>query len=261
MNLTKASTTESVSSCSDTTSLSEESIDFNSEDAIFGVHDPILQTTTVEVLGLSLLMGEDPEEISDCSDESDSESDYSDEEIELRSEYSSPNRKTLGRRRRHQRGNVVDSDLYDGGETDSLILTRNRLPNLVHKDRSVRRLSALYKEGRGLMGEVDSLDLDRKRLSHLLNPRRHSHEFNHQARYSEFEQAVSKRLADMLIEASDSESESDSECDLLGDEEEYASATEGRNEQRHSKRGNGPASPSSFQLRQMCRSQSGARAA
>lgn len=260
MNVSKTSAAQSGSSCSDTTSLSEASIDFNSEDAFCGIHDSIIQTTRVEVVGLSLLVKENPEEISEYSEESDYESNYSDEEIELRSEDSSPKEKTLGRRRNYHGGNCVDLAVYDGGETDSLILARKRLPNLVHKNRRVQRLSGLYKEGRGLMGEVDSLDLDRKRLAHLLNPRRNSYEFNHQAHYSEFEQAVSKRLADLSIETSDSESESDEERDLSPEIEAESSVLARNHAQHHSKRGNN-AAPSNFQIRRVYRSQSGARAA
>lgn len=60
------------------------------------------------------------------------------------------------------------------GEVDSLILTREREPHIVHDSSTDKQLLSahLFREGRGLMGEVDSLILDKKRLSHVRHKRK-----------------------------------------------------------------------------------------
>lgn len=159
-------------------SVSEE--DFNSEDAFCATMSSGEQgPSEVKIVGMDLLFSDEQFE-EDCTD--DSETDSSEEEfngqqkltvdsIELTRKRLSAESEKHDRHRKNQGSRRV---YFPYDEVDSLILARERLPHMIHRNLTEDTvfLIRLFEEGRGLMGEVDSLELDKERLPHLIHVRR-----------------------------------------------------------------------------------------
>ena len=149
--------------------------DFNSVGAVCGSFFDEQEQPHVEIMGMELLV-RDEEEISSDLDE-DSDTDMRRNRLFWKRtvdslELTRQRLRTNGGNRRRSKPRKHFETCYPCGEVDSLVLAKERLPELVHKKYGRNeRLSRFYQEGRGLMGEIDSLILDRRRLPHLLHLR------------------------------------------------------------------------------------------
>jgi len=225
---------------SDSLRASLVAVDFNSEDAFCDDLSDEEGPPEVKILGMELLLLDEEEVPSDFVD--DSETDSSDDEVEhqmKRTVYSLelarkrlPHLVVRGckramKRRKHRK---LYEDIFPGGEVDSLVLTRERVPHLIHQPDNVARLRQLYEQGKGLFGEVDSLVLDKKRLPHLIHKRE---AYKESEKYRSLKSTTGKEVfAELLAEMEDTEIGGDLGSDhvefmkLSGESDDSASTTE-----------------------------------
>ena len=147
--------------------------DFNSENALFGELSQDVGFPEVEILGMDLLLQDSSSFLDDASYLDFSEEIVMNDLGNIRESLESTRltgieaRDPVPRRPNAPRRARVH---FPCDEVDSLILARESLSHIARnaeQDRK-RHLEDLFQQGKGLMGERDSLILDRRRLSHLL---------------------------------------------------------------------------------------------